>query len=83
MRIFIYPGNFVVVGGGGSVFPFDLLVWDYLFPLYSVVLVAVNFLGWNFPSSTSCRTGLVDRHCSNLVIIKCLSFCIYCDRKFC
>jgi hypothetical protein len=45
---------------------FDLLVWDYLFSVFS--WVCLTSLGWNFPSSTFYRTRLMDRYFLSLVL---------------
>lgn len=45
---------------------FGLLVWYYLFSVFSWVYLI--FPGLNFPSITFCRTRFVDRFCLNLVL---------------
>lgn len=44
--------------------PFDLLVWDFLFFVFSWVWL--TSLNWSFPFSTFYRDGFVAKYCLNL-----------------
>jgi hypothetical protein len=54
--------------------PLFLMVWDYLFPVFSWMLL--SSLGWSFHLSTLCRARFVEKYCLNLSILKCLVFSI-------
>lgn len=61
---------FCCCGACGGYFPsLDLLVWDYLFSVFS--WVHLTSLGWNFPSSTFYRTRFVEEYFFNF-IMECL-----------